>query len=75
MGREPFTSTPESTMEQRRKATLQVQYSLLGAFIGAVVATSDLSFLILAGVAVLLTGLPYVTNRYWKTLHATLPLP
>lgn len=62
-------------MEKRRKATLQVQYSVAGVFIGAAVATSDLPPTVLLLVAVGVLVLPYLTNRYWGIIHSFLPTP
>jgi len=70
MGREQFSAPEESTREKRRKATLQVEYSLLGAFLGAGIATANLPVDHLVIIAIVLALLPFLTNRYWNQIHS-----
>lgn len=72
MGREEFSAPEESTREKRRKSTLQVEYALLGAFLGALIGTADLPGLAMGILAVLLVSLPFLTNRYWDEIHSKL---
>ena len=74
MGRQEFSAPEESDREKRRKATLQVEYSLLGGFLGAGIATSDLPLVVLLIGALVLAVLPYLTNRYWNIVHRKLPV-
>ena len=73
MGREQFSAPEESTREKRRKSTLQVEYGLLGAFLGALVGTANFSMGVMATLAVILVLLPFLTNRYWKQIHSRIP--
>lgn len=73
MGREEFSAPEKSTREKRRKSTVQVQYAILGAFLGALLATAGLSTAILGVVAVVLGALPFLTNKYWDEIHSRLP--
>lgn len=69
MGREQHSAPEKSTREQRRTTTLQLEYSLLGAFLGALVGTADLSSRVMILFAVILGFLLFVTNRYWERIH------
>lgn len=73
MGREQFSAPEESTREKRRKSTLQVEYSLLGAFLGALIGTADLSRIEIGVLALILVLLPFLTNRYWEQIYSKLP--
>lgn len=73
MGREQFSAPEESTREKRRKSTLQVEYALLGAFLGALIGTADLPSTAMAILAALLVSLPFLTNRYWDKIYSRLP--
>lgn len=73
MGREEFSAPEESTREKRRKSTLQVEYCLLGAFLGALIGSADLPDIAMVGVAVILVLLPFLTNRHWGQIYARLP--
>lgn len=73
MGREEFSAPEESTREKRRKSTLQVEYALLGAFLGALIGTADLPSMVMGFLAIFLVSLPFLTNRYWDQVHSKLP--
>ena len=73
MGREQFSAPEESTREKRRKSTLQVQYSLLGAFLGTLVGTADLSNIVMVLFVVIAGFLPFITNRYWEQIYPKFP--
>lgn len=72
MGRQQFSAPEESTREKRRKAILQVEYTLLGAFVGASIATANLSYIVMVLFAIIIGVLPFLTNRYWDQIHAKL---
>lgn len=69
MGREQFSAPEESTREKRRKSALQVEYSLLGAFLGTLIGTADLSNIVMVLFAVIAGVLPFITNRYWEQIY------
>lgn len=73
MGREQFSAPEESTREKRRKSTLQVEYALLGAFLGALIGTADIPGSAMGILAILLTSLPFLTNRYWDEIYSKFP--
>jgi len=73
MPREEFSAPEESTREKRRKSTLQVEYALLGAFLGALIGSADLPKMGTALLVVVLISLPFLTNRYWGLIHSKLP--
>lgn len=73
MGRKQFSAPEESPREKRRKAVLQIQYTVLAGFFGALIATSGLEPILLAAVTGLLVALPFLTNRYWEDIHRYWP--
>ncbi len=74
MGRPEFSAPEESDKEKHRKAAIQVQYSLLGAFLGAIIGTAPFSTKVLVVIAAVLGLLPFLTNRYWDRFHGKLPI-
>ncbi|WP_147299473.1 hypothetical protein [Haloferax sp. Atlit-6N] len=70
-GREPFSAPEKSQKEQRREATLNTQYAVVSAFLGAIIGSVlqrfELVYLIIGLVCSL--ALPFVTIKFWDRIN------
>lgn len=72
MVREQFSRPEESTREKRRKETLQLQFTLLSGFVGALIGSSNIEPLWLGLAAAIFIVFPLLTNRYWRCIYQRL---